>query len=144
MEPKPIDYFEGTLQLRNVSNEVIEFVVKEIEKTENVNIAQLKKVTNGVDIYVSKQRFLRSLGNKLQNNYPGQLTVSTKIHTKNQLTSRDVYRVNMLFRIPTFKKGDIIDYKGSKIKIMGIQKKVFAKDIETGKKLNISFKDLHR
>jgi len=143
MEPKPIDYFEGTLQLRNAGNEVIEFIVKEIEKTENVNIAELKKVTNGVDIYISRQRFLRSLGKKLQDNYPGQLIVSKKIHTKNRLTSRDVYRVNVLFRIPTFKKGDIIEYKGNKIKIMGIQKKVFAKDVKTGKKLNLSFKDLH-
>ena len=48
----------------------------------------------------------------------------------------------MLFRIPKFKKGDVIDYKGEKIKIMGIHKKVFAKDIKTGKKLNIRFKDL--
>ncbi|MCH8328995.1 MAG: hypothetical protein IIB81_01220 [Nanoarchaeota archaeon] len=138
------DYFEGILQLRNIDNEVVEFAVKEIEKNENAYIAKVKKVTNGVDIYVSPQKLLRSLGNKLQNRFGGQLTVSTKLHTRSKETSRDLYRVNMLFRIPNFKKGDIIDYKGDKIKIVAMHKKVFAKDIKSGKKLNISFKDLFR
>ena len=136
------DYFEGILQLRDVSNEVVEFAVKEIEKIENSNIAKIKKVTNGVDVYISPQTLLRSLGNKLQNRFGGQLMVSTRLHTRSKLTSRDLYRVNMLFRIPKFKKGDIIDYKGSKIKIVSMHQKVFAKDIQTGKKLNLSFKDL--
>jgi len=136
------DYFEGILQLRNIDNEVIEFAIKEIGKNENSNIAKIKRVTNGVDVYLAPQKILRSLGNKLQDHFHGQLIVSRKLHTRNRVTSRDVYRVNMLFRLPTFKKGDVIDYKGEKIKIISIHKKVFAKDIKTGKKLNIRFKDL--
>ena len=138
------DYFEGILQLRNIDNEVVEFAIGEIEKNENAYIAKVKKVTNGVDVYVSPQKLLRSLGNKLQSHFGGHLMVSKKLHTRSKETSRDLYRVNMLFRIPTFKKGDIIDYKGDKIKIVAMHKKVFAKDIKTGKKLNISFKDLFR
>ncbi len=138
------NYFEGILQLRNIGNEVVEFALKEIEKNENTYVANTKKVTNGIDIYISPQKFLRSLGNKLQNRFGGQLIVSTKLHTRNKVTSRDVYRVNMLFRLPKFKKGDVIEYKGDKIKIISIHKKVLAKDIKTGKKLNISFKDLFR
>jgi len=138
------DYFEGILQLRDVSNEVVEFAVKEIEKIENSNIAKIKKVTNGVDVYISPQTLLRSLGNKLQNRFGGQLMVSTRLHTRSRITSRDLYRVNLLFRAPKFKKGDIIEYKGDEIKIINIHKKVFAKDIKTGKKLNKSFKELFR
>lgn len=138
------DYFEGILQLRNIDNEVIEFTLKEIEKNENTFIAKIKKVTNGVDIYISPQKSLRSLGNKLQNHFGGQLIVSKKLHTKSRVTSKDLYRVNMLFRLPKFKKGDIIEYKGDKIKIISVHKKVLAKDIKTGKKLNIRFKDLFR
>ncbi len=65
------DYFEGTLQLRNIGSEVVEFAVKEIGKNENANIAKIKKVTNGVDIYLSPQKALRSLGNKLQKHFGG-------------------------------------------------------------------------
>ncbi|MFH0868094.1 MAG: NMD3-related protein [Candidatus Woesearchaeota archaeon] len=138
------DYFEGILQLRNIDDKVIMFAVKEIEKNENANIAKIIKVVNGVDIYISPQKLLRSIGNNLQSHFGGQLAVSRKLHTRNKVTSRDLYRVNVLFRIPKFKKGDIITYKGDKIKIIAVHKKVFAKDIKTGKKLNISFKDLFR
>jgi len=138
------NYFEGILQLRNVDDEVIEFAIREINKIETSYISQVKKVRNGYDVYLSPQKLLRSLGNKLQNRFGGQLLVSTKLHTRNRMTSKEVYRVNMLFRTPDFKKGDTIDYKGDKIKILNIGKKVFAKDIKTGKKLNIAFKDLFR
>ena len=144
MQTKHRNYYEGILQLRNIDNKIMEFTIKEIEKIEYTNIAEIKKVTNGFDIYISPQKSLRSLGNKLQKHFGGQIIVSTKLHTKSRVTSREVYRVNMLFRIPNFKKGDIVEYKGDKIKIISIHKKVFAKDIKTGKKLNINFKDLFR
>jgi len=130
--------------MRNIRDEVVEFALKEIEKNEIANIAKIKRVTNGVDVYLAPQKILRSLGNKLQKHFGGQLIVSRKLHTKSRITSRDLYRVNMLFRMTSFKKGDIIDYKGDKIKIISVHKKVFAKDIKTGKKLNISFKDMFR
>jgi len=142
MEKKHKDYFEGILQLRNPNNEVIDFALNEIEKNENASVAKILKVPNGIDIYMWPQRFLRNLVNKLQNHFGGQVTISTKLHTKNRITSKEVYRVNALFRMPNFKKGDIIDYKGDKIKIIAIYKKIHAKDVKTGKKLNLSFKDL--
>ena len=136
------DYYEGILQLRNIHDDVVEFAIKEIEKKENASIAKIKEVTNGYDIYMAPQTFLRSLGNKLQRHFGGQLVISKKLHTKNRLTSKEVYRVNALFRGSNFKKGDIINYKGEKIKILGISKKILAKNINTGKKLTLNFKDL--
>lgn len=136
------NYFEGILQLRNAGDEVVEFVIKEVEKTTDVHIAKIKNLKTGVDIYISKQKFLRSLGNKLQKTFGGQLLFSKKLHTVHRQTSKELYRVNMLFRMPNFKKGDIVDYKGDKIKIISMHKKVFAKDVKTGKKLNLNFKDM--
>ena len=98
------NYFEGILQLRDVGDNILDFAIKEIRKNENANIAKIKKVKNGVDIYLSPQKCLRSLGNRLQNEFGGQLLVSTKLHTISRITGRELYRVNMLFRIPNFKK----------------------------------------
>ena len=137
-------YFEGTLQLRNPSEELIEVAASEIEKAPNVFVAESRNVKNGIDVYVSSQRFLRSLGNKLQKRFGGQLVISTKLFTKHRLTSKEVHRVNVLLRLPNFKKGDIIEYKRDKIKIISMHKKVLAKDVKTGKKLNLNFKDLFR
>ena len=144
MEPKHGSYYEGILQLRNVGNEVVNFAIKEIDKEPSAKISEIKEAGDGFDIYITRQKFLRSLGNKLQKQFGGQVVVSRRIFTRNRQTSRDLYRVNLLFRLPPFKKGDIIGYKGDKIKIMQMHKKVLAKDIKTGKKLNLSFKDLIR
>ena len=143
MDAKPSSYFEGTLQLRNVNDEVIDFAVSEIENS-GVNIAKAKKLENGIDLYVSRQRFLRTLAGRLQKRFGGQIIVSRKLHTRSSLTSRDLYRVNVLFRLPNFKKDDIIVYKGDEIRIISMGKKIFAKNIVTGKKLNLSYKDLLR
>ena len=123
------DYFEGILQLRNTNDEIIKYVVNQVEKRDDVHISNIKKVKNGFDIYISSQRFMRSLGNKLQNQFHGELKISKKLHTRNRLTGKEVYRVNVLFRYPSFKKGDIIDFKGEKIKIIGIHKKVLVRGV---------------
>lgn len=143
MKSRSSNYFEGILQLRNVNQEVLAFSIAAIEKKENTNIANVKKVTNGFDIYMAPQTFLRSLGNKLKHKFGGQLVISTRLHTKNNLTSKDVHRVNALFRLPNFKVGDIINYRGDKIKIMAIRKKVFVKFLKTGKTKNLDIKEVN-
>ena len=142
MEAKHNEYFEGILQVRNPNEEVLGFIAREVEKKGDVFIAKTKKINNGIDFYISSQRFLRSIGNKLQERFFGHLEVSRRLHTRNRMTSRDVYRVNLLFKMPSFRKGDIVKYKGDEIKIIGMAKKVLAKDVKTGKKLTLSFKEL--
>ena len=142
MEPKHNEYFEGILQVRNPNDEVLDFIAKEVREKGNVFIAKTKKIGNGIDLYISSQRFLRTLGNRLQERFSGHLEVSRRLHTRNRMTSRDVYRVSVLFKMSSFKKGDIVKYKGEQVKIIGMAKKVLAKDIKTGKKLTLSFKEL--
>ena len=128
--------------MRNPTEELLDFLAKEIKEKGNVFVAKTKKVGDGIDLYISSQRYLRTLGNKLQERFPGQPEVSSSLHTRNRQTSRDVYRVNVLFRMPSFRKGDIITYKGDRIQIIGMSKKVLAKDLKTGKKLTLSYKNM--
>ena len=144
MDEKPNQYFEGTIQLRNPSDEIIEAAASEIEKTPSLFVAKTKKVTNGIDVYISSQRALRSLGNKLQKRFACEITFSKKLFSKNNLTCKEVYRVYMLVRIPSFKKGDVIRYKGEDVKILGMSKKILAKNLETGKKLTLNYRDVPR
>ena len=136
------DYFEGILQLRNVNNDVIDFVFDLVDKRENVSITKQTKVVNGYDIYLTSQKFLMRLGKKLKNTFYGEMKVSTKLFTRNRVTGKCVYRVNVLFRMFKYRKGDVVDYKGDKIMIIGMGKKILAKDLKTGKKLTINFGDL--
>ena len=138
----PNQYFEGILQLRNESQALIDAVARHIEKKENVNIAKIANVPNGVDIYISSQRFLRPLGQKLQAQFGGVLKATNRLFSRNHLTSREVYRVNVLLRLPNFKKGDTIRFKGEEVEVIGMQKKVLIKNKTTGKKQSVRFEDV--
>jgi len=135
-------YFEGILQLRNPNDEVINFIKSQVEKREGVFITAEKKTNNGIDFYITSQKYLQALGKKLKKNFKGELKISSKLHTKNKLTSKNVYRVNVLFRITKYSPGDTLTFKGDKIKFLKLGKKILAKELKTGKKLNISYKDL--
>lgn len=136
-------YFEGILQLRNPSKEVVDFIEKQTEQKENVFITKKEEVRNGIDFYFTSNKYLLNLGKKLQNCFGGELKFSSKLFSRDRQTSKEIHRVNVLFRVPGFKKGDIIKLKGDNIKVINIGKKVFGKNIKTGKKVSINFKDLN-
>jgi nonsense-mediated mRNA decay protein 3 len=135
-------YYEGILQLRNPTKEVINYVKNQIKKRKDIFISKEVMLKNGRDIYLSSQKFLLGLGRKLQNRFGGQLKTSRKLHTLSRETSKQLYRVTVLYKLPLFKPGDIITYRGEKLKINSISKKVFAQDIKTGKKFTIRFEDI--
>jgi NMD protein affecting ribosome stability and mRNA decay len=135
-------YYEGILQLRNPTKEIIEFVKNQIKKKPDVLITAEKKVTNGIDLYMTSQKHIRIIGKRLKKNFCGELKVSSKLHTKNRQTSKNVYRINVLFRAVKCDVGDILTFKGDMIKILKLGKRILAKDLQTGKKLSITYKDL--
>jgi len=110
------DYFEGILQLRNPSDEAINFVENQfklrnskksegLEKSKNfqknnekVWIAKQVNLKTGIDLYVSSNKFLMQLGKKLKKSFKGKLILSRKLHTRNHLTSKNVYRLTVCFR----------------------------------------------
>jgi|TARA_B100001971_G_C18114028_1_gene495801 NMD protein affecting ribosome stability and mRNA decay len=135
-------YFEGTLQLRNPNDEVINYIERRVNERDDVFIAKAEKVTNGIDFYLSSNRFLKNLGKKLQKKFKGELKLSPKLFSRNRQTSKNVYRLNVLFRLPTCKCGDIIKIRGEKIKVLKLGNKIFGKNRDTGKKVNIDYKEL--
>jgi len=128
------DYFEGVLQLRNPTKKVIEFVLKEVVKAK-VTIAKQKKVNGGIDYYMSSQKFLTKLGKMLSNKFSGDVKINRKLFTRKRLTSKNVYRVNVLFRVPNFKRGDVLIVDGKEVKVFSLGKNVVLKDLKSGKKI---------
>lgn len=92
-------YYEGILQLRNPNEEVINFIRNQFNNNEKIWIAKQVKLKTGLDYYISSNRFLLSLGKKLKKSFKGQLKISRKLITRNRITSKNVYRVTVLFRL---------------------------------------------
>ncbi len=133
--------YNGILQLRNPTDEILRFIEDEIFKEHEKGNYCIKTniVRNGVDYYLAKSQFVRSLGKKLLQIFGGEFLETAKLVTKNRQTSKDLYRTTVLFRYPCFKKGDIVSYKGRDVKIINFAKKVYVLDLKTNKKENVRY-----
>ena len=138
--PRP-NYFQGILQLRDVNDEIRNFVFNQIKKRGDVYITKTVRFENGEDYYITSQKFIRILGKKLRESFGGELKTSAKLHTRNR-QGKDLYRVNVLFRLSGHKKGDIVNVRGEDVRLIRLGKKVFAKNVKTGKKMTIRRSDL--
>ncbi|RLE43318.1 hypothetical protein DRJ19_02800 [Candidatus Woesearchaeota archaeon] len=138
---KHAKYYEGILQLRNPTKEIISFVRKKIEKS-RTNIAKEIRLKNGIDLYLSSQRFTRQLGLLLQKRFPGILITSRKLHTISKKTGKRLYRVTVLFKYLPIKLGKQITFKGMKLTVVQIERNtIIAKEL-SGKKHKIKLKEL--
>lgn len=138
---KHSEYYEAILQLRDVADEVREFVDDEIKK-KNIFVAKVKPVTNGYDYYLGNSNLTKNLGKTLQEKFGGEFTVTATLFTRKE--GRPVYRLTVLFRAMPFKKGDIVEYHDEAYKVIMSGKKVMLQQIRTGKKVQVWHKDLRK
>lgn len=135
------NYYQGILQLRGISNEMLGFVRNQIAKRGDVAVTKTVRFSNGVDLYITSQKFIRIVGKKLRESFGGELKISSKLHTRSR-EGKDLYRVNVFFRPSKYKRGDIISIRGDEVRLLNIGKRIFARDLKTGKKVTIRSADL--
>jgi len=138
---KHSEYYEAILQLRNVADEVIDFVDKEIEK-KNIFMAKVIPVTNGHDYYLGNANLTKNLGKTLQEKYGGEFTVTATLFTRKE--GRPVYRLTVLFRAMPFKKGDQVEYHDEVYNVTMSGKKVMLQHAKSGKKVQVWHKDMNK
>ena len=135
------NYYQGILQLRDVNDEILSFVRNQIKKRDDAAITKTVKFPNGIDLYITSQKFIRILGKKLKESFGGELKISSKLHTRSK-QGKDLYRVNVLFKLSKYKNGDVVSVRGDKVRIIRMGKKIFAKNLKTGKKMTVRSSDL--
>lgn len=135
-------YYEAILQLRNPDKHVLELVDDGIDK-KGIGVAKVDKVRGGYDFYLADQKFAQQIGKQLRTKYGGILKVTAKLYSVSHQTSKEIYRVTVLYRRPPFKVGEVVEIKGDKIKIKSLGKEVIGV-MENGRKIKYSFKDLER
>lgn len=134
---KGTEYFEGVLQLRDVDDEVMQYVRDDIaaHEKQGVFLVKEKKLKNGFDFKLTSNKYIRALGKRLAARFNGELSESAKLFTRNKQTSKDVFRINVLFKQRHFSVGDIIESRGRKVRVTTIGKRVSGIDVDTGKKV---------
>ncbi len=129
------DYFEGVLQVRRANEEVLVFIDEVLKKRKGVFISKIKKAGSGFDLYISDRKYISTIGKRLKEKYGGKLKQSPQLFTKNRQTSKNVYRINVLFELYDFKRGDILEINNNYIKVSNIGKTVSGLNLVTGKRM---------
>ena len=140
-EPQHSMYYEAILQLRDVSQEVIDYVEDEIERVK-LKVAKTVPLKNGTDYYLSNNSLTRALGKRLKEKFGGNNKETASLWGVKK--DREVYRVTVLFRGVPFKKKDIVIYEGDEYKIVSLKKDIFMQDVKTGKKVHLKYDHMDR
>jgi len=146
---KHAKYYESILQLRNPSGDVDDMVHRVVGAVNSQNAADIfiskkKKVTNGVDIYLSSNRFAVEIGRDLFRAFGGEFKVTKKLFSQHRLTSRLLYRVTVLFRMAPFKVGDFILLEDEAFKVLNIAKIVLLENLGARHQVELAYKAILR
>lgn len=94
------NYYEAVIQIRPSKKEVLDFIFNQVRKRkDDVFISKREDFKYGTNLFISSQRFARSLGKKLKDNFNGELKITKSLFKRERHTGKDLYRGTVLFRI---------------------------------------------
>ncbi|MCF7866305.1 hypothetical protein K9L67_00825 [Candidatus Woesearchaeota archaeon] len=126
-------YFEGILQVRNITKEIKDYIKHQIEKN-NIPINKISQTKETADYFFQKKNQMEPLALKIMRNFGGIISNNAQLFSYNSQTSKDIFRVNTLLTIPKFTTGDIIIRDDKPLKITGTKKIITTTNLELGKK----------
>ncbi|PIY60584.1 hypothetical protein COY95_01015, partial [Candidatus Woesearchaeota archaeon CG_4_10_14_0_8_um_filter_47_5] len=127
-------YFEAIVQMKTGRKEIHAFFEERVQERTNKGMCISKKmpVKESVHYYLTGQRHLRGIMQQLVDRFGGEIVVSKKLFSEDHLSSRNVYRVTVLYRPPEFQKGSVILYNNRAMRVAGLGKTALLEDLETG------------
>ncbi|MFH1590856.1 MAG: NMD3-related protein [archaeon] len=131
-------YFEGILQLRDMTDAIEDLVKMRIDK-DGLSISKVIKQKTGIDLFLSSQRKTLSIGRELRKHFGGEVKISRKLHTQDKQTTRNLYRVTVFYRPPSFAPGDCISSDGRILLITGVDDRAHGLDLESGRRASIPY-----
>jgi len=134
-------YFEGILQLRNATQEIKDYITKYFDKNagRNVFVNNVVEKDNSVDYFFVTKRHILPLANKLIRNFGGYYDPNEQLFSRNHLTSKDLFRLNVLVLVAPFKAKDVVLIDEQPILISRLGKIITGFNLKKGKKYTFSY-----
>ena len=82
------------------------FVSNQVAKREDVFVTKTVKLENGFDLYISSQQFIRGNWQEVEREF--WRAAKYYIAAAHKEAGKDLYRVNALFRLSKYRRGDTI------------------------------------
>jgi NMD protein affecting ribosome stability and mRNA decay len=139
-------YFEGVLQIRNISEKSEKIIAHVLSKAAEQGNAVNKVVTHpkGVDYYMTNKRAMPKLAQKIIERAGGFYASSAKLFSHNHQTGKEIYRLNLLLELPDFNIGDVFFFKNKYIIIESFSKKISSRNLLTGKKVIFAYAEFKK
>lgn len=91
--------YRAIIQLRPMNDKAYDYILDLIEKRNDCFINKEEKLKTGVDIYINNNSFAVAIGKKLKDKFKGTLKLSRKLHSRDRVSSKPLYRVTVCFRL---------------------------------------------
>lgn len=136
-------YYEGILQLRGKNSSSYSQVLKKIDDDLSKRkefISKTYEQKDGIDLYMSSNKYLTSLAKKLVARFGGTLKTSKSLFSVDRESSKELYRVTVLIRLPSFSKGDVVSIDNKLILVSQItSQSISGMDLKTSKKVKTKY-----
>jgi len=103
-------------------------------------VTELESVRGGVDVRVSSNAFAKRLAAEIAKALGGTVGSSATLHTQRE--GREQYRATYAVRLFGFRKGDVILWRRSRYRVVGVGDPVRLEDAGTGDRLRVRPREL--
>jgi NMD protein affecting ribosome stability and mRNA decay len=142
IDSRHYNYFEGEIQLRKVTPEIINYVLKRIGEAGETVPQVVEHDLNSVDIQVSSKKIIRQIANELVRKFGGEMSEHERLHSSDRLTSKLRYRLNMLYKKHDYDKGCVIILEDEPFLVHGFQDaRLKVESLITRKNTQIRYKE---
>ncbi|HIG92903.1 TPA: hypothetical protein HA242_03940 [Candidatus Woesearchaeota archaeon] len=141
IEGKRLEYYEAILQLRDITQEIFDYVVEQVGQA-GIHIAKTVESKQGIDLYLADSDFTKGLSKKLQKKFGGRILITATLFTKKD--GKDIYRTTVLFRGVPFAKEASVTYEDEPYFIKSMGKEIILQHALSGKKIRVKYSDKNR
>lgn len=142
------NYFVGTVQVRAEGRPLTEEeggrATRAAERAGSGGeefVSRIEAVAGGIDVRVSSNAFAKRLARDLAKEYGGTVGSSATLHTQRE--GREMYRATYVVRIPDYREGDTIRFRGARYRVEALGDPVRLRDVDTGTIARVRVRDLH-
>ena len=139
-------YFEGVLQVRNMTDDILAFIQKDLMKQRSRGVHINKEVDidgtgMNMDYYCTDKGYMKVLAEKLKKEFGAIIKHNAQLFTIDWETSKNVYRLNILVQFTKYHKNDVIKLNKQLYKIISMDEKIHATNLETHNKTLLPHKE---
>lgn len=140
-------YFTGTVQVRaegrplsDEERRLAERMVDDAKTGEAEFVSKVEPAHGGIDVRVSTNAFAKRLARDLAKEFAGTIGTSATLHTRRE--GREVYRTTYIVRIPTYRQGDTIQWRGERYHVEALGDPVRLRHVDSGAIARVRMRDL--